>query len=133
MSLRAISRPARSTPAPPQRKDSIVLSSLLVPEQRVLNCLVLQTLVEPAILGAPASCRRGGRKREEDHAGRMPALVRLRESVHWRVKVPLWWSFPPRVESNCNPATGCGEQLETKRQSVELTGVVRPRHKLDTA
>src|SRR3954452_20069584 len=61
------------------------------------------------------------------------ALVRLRESVHGRVKVPLWWCFPPRVESNCKPATGCGEQLETKRQSVELTGVIRPRHKLDTA
>src|SRR6266852_1543168 len=70
---------------------------------------------------------------QHQRARRSRALVRLRESVHWRVKVPLWRCFPPRVESNCNPATSCGEQLETKGQSVELTGVVRPRHKLDTA
>jgi transposase len=42
------------------------------------------------------------------------ALVRLRMSVHWRVEVPLWRCFPPRVESNCIAATRCGEQLETK-------------------
>src|SRR5271157_3344094 len=40
--------------------------------------------------------------------------VRLRKNMHWRVKVPLWRSFPPRVESNCIAATRCGEQLETK-------------------
>ena len=41
-----------------------------------------------------------------------PALVRLRVSVHWRVKVPLWRSFPPVTESNCVMATWGGEQLE---------------------
>jgi len=40
--------------------------------------------------------------------------VRLRGSVHRRVKVPLWRCFPPRVESNCDAATHGGEQLETK-------------------
>jgi hypothetical protein len=48
--------------------------------------------------------------------------VRLRMSVHGRVEVPLWRCFPPRVEGNCVLATGRGEQLETKGQSVELTG-----------
>jgi hypothetical protein len=61
------------------------------------------------------------------------ALVRLRMSVHRRVEVPLWRCFPPRVESNCIAVTRCGEQLETKGQSVELTGQNGPRHKLDTA
>ena len=61
------------------------------------------------------------------------ALVRLRRSVHRRVEVPLWRCFPPRVESNCIAATRCGEQLETKGQSVELTGQNGLRYKLDTA
>ena len=52
------------------------------------------------------------------------ALVRLRRSVYGRVEVPLWRCFPPRVESNCVLATGRGEQLETKGQSVELTGLI---------
>ena len=76
----------------------------------------------------------------EDAVGETPtaavettALVRLRRSVHRRVEVPLWWCFPPRVESNCIAATRCGEQLETKGQSVELTGQNGPRDKLDTA
>jgi hypothetical protein len=29
------------------------------------------------------------------------ALVRLRDSVHGRVRVPLWRSFPPVAERNC--------------------------------
>jgi hypothetical protein len=46
--------------------------------------------------------------------------VRLRESVHRRVEVPLWWSFPPRTESNCVTARWGGEQLEVNRQPIEL-------------
>jgi hypothetical protein len=38
--------------------------------------------------------------------------VRLRVSVHRRVRVPLWRSFPPETESNCVVATRGGEQLE---------------------
>lgn len=41
-----------------------------------------------------------------------PPLVRLRLSVHRRVEVPLWRSFPPVTESNCVVATRGGEQLE---------------------
>jgi hypothetical protein len=63
----------------------------------------------------------------------LTVFVRLRMSVHGRVEVPLWRCFPPRVESNCIAATRCGEQLETKGQSVEMTGQNGPRHKLDTA
>jgi hypothetical protein len=33
--------------------------------------------------------------------GLKSAFVRLRASVHRRVKVPLWRSFPPLTESNC--------------------------------
>ena len=40
------------------------------------------------------------------------ASVRLRVSVHRRVRVPLWRSFPPETESNCVVATRGGEQLE---------------------
>ena len=40
------------------------------------------------------------------------ALVRLRVSVHRRVRVPPWRSFPPETESNCVVATRGGEQLE---------------------
>jgi len=43
---------------------------------------------------------------------RRSALVRLRVSVHRRVRVPLWRSFPPVTESNCVVATRGGEQLE---------------------
>jgi hypothetical protein len=39
-------------------------------------------------------------------------LVRLKVSVHRRVRVPLWRSFPPVTESNCVVATRGGEQLE---------------------
>ena len=39
-------------------------------------------------------------------------VVRLGAGVHWRVKVPLWRSFPPGTESNCVVATRGGEQLE---------------------
>jgi hypothetical protein len=46
--------------------------------------------------------------------------VRLRESVHGRVKVPLWRSFPPLAESNCVTARWGGEQLEANRQPIEL-------------
>jgi hypothetical protein len=41
-----------------------------------------------------------------------PSLVRLKVSMHRRVKVPLWRGFPPETESNCVLATGGGEQLE---------------------
>ena len=74
--------------------------------------------------GVPPSCL--GRMKETystgtGSAGGTPtrttetvALVRLRRSVHRRVKVPLWRCFPPRLESNCALATECGEQLERK-------------------
>ena len=39
-------------------------------------------------------------------------LVRLRVSMHRRVRVPLWRSFLPVTESNCVVATRGGEQLE---------------------
>ncbi len=45
-------------------------------------------------------------------SGLNSALVRLRAGVHRRVKVPLWWSFPPVTESNCVVVRRGGEQLE---------------------
>ena len=51
--------------------------------------------------------------------GSNPGLVRLRASVHRRVKVPLWRSFPPETESNCVTARWGGEQLEVNRQPIE--------------
>ena len=58
-----------------------------------------------------------------DMPARRPALVRLRENVHRRVRVPLWRSFPPRTESNCVTARWGGEQLEVNRQPVEPKGL----------
>jgi hypothetical protein len=47
------------------------------------------------------------------------AVVRLRESMHGRVKVPLRRSFPPVMESNCVTARWGGEQLEMNGQPLE--------------
>jgi hypothetical protein len=58
--------------------------------------------------------------------GMNSALVRLRESVHGRVKVPLWRSFPPLAESNCVTARWGGEQLEANRQPIERRGFGYP-------
>src|SRR5271157_560678 len=106
----------RGRPRPPpsasRRRHSTILR--WITEKRVL-------FISPPVGGTPTG------------AIETIALVRLRMSVHGRVEVPLWRCFPPRVESNCVLATGRGEQLETKGQSVELTGQNGPRHKLDTA
>jgi len=57
--------------------------------------------------------------------GMNSALVRLKESMHRRVEVPLWRSFPPRTESNCVTARWGGEQLEVNRQPIELRSLER--------
>jgi hypothetical protein len=61
-----------------------------------------------------------------------PALVRLRVSVHWRVKVPLWRSFPPVTESNCIHGD-MGWRATGSEGIVRRTVGQDPRNELDTA
>ena len=47
-------------------------------------------------------CPRVSRFWSNDSRTWLSALVRLRESVHWRAQVPLWWRFPPCIR-RCRP------------------------------
>lgn len=53
-------------------------------------------------------------RRRQLSGGKPRAVVRLKMSMHRRVEVPPWRSFPPVTESNRAVATRGGEQLEVK-------------------
>ena len=47
------------------------------------------------------------------------ALVRLRVSVHRRVRVPLWRIYPPITESNCVVVTQGGDRYPKPEEENE--------------